>query len=61
MNKSYYDHERSEIVCRVSRVEIIDLLRQPIDLHVVPDIEKGEVLVDSLGHGSFQRTAEIEE
>lgn len=61
LNKSYFDHERSEIVCRVSRVEIIDLLPQPIDLHVVPNIEKGEVLIDSLGQGSFQRTTQIQE
>ena len=60
-NKSYFDHQRSEIICRVSRVEIIDLLPQPIDLHVVPDVENGEVLIDPLGNGSFQKITRIEE
>ena len=50
------DVRRGEVVCRVSRVEVLAALGDgPIDVSIVPDVEKGEVLVDSRGQGSFQR------
>jgi hypothetical protein len=51
----YQDSDRCETVCRVSRSEILACLTGPVEVANVPDIEKGEVLVDSRGSGSFQR------
>lgn len=52
---SYQDLNRCETICRVSRSEILASLTEPVDVCNVPDIEKGEVLADSRGQGSFQR------
>jgi hypothetical protein len=50
------DTRRGEVVCRVSRVEVLAALgNSPIDLSLVPDVEKGEVLADSRGRGTFQK------
>jgi hypothetical protein len=51
----YQDLNRCESVCRISRSEILGSLTGTVELCNVPDIEKGEVLVDSRGQGSFQR------
>ena len=51
----YQDSDRCETVCRVSRSEILGFLTGSVEVCNVPDIEKGEVLVDSRGQGSFQR------
>ena len=51
----YQDLNRCESVCRVSRSEILGSLTGIVEVCDVPDIEKGEVLVDSRGQGSFQR------
>jgi len=52
---SHHDYKRAESVCRITRVEIASLLHEPVMLHDIPDVEKGEVLIDSRGEGSFQR------
>jgi hypothetical protein len=51
----YQDSNRCETVSRVSRSDIMASLMGPVEVCKVPDIEKGEVLVDSRGQGSFQR------
>jgi hypothetical protein len=51
----YQDADRCESVCRISRNEILGSLTGSVEVSNVPDIEKGEVLVDSRGQGSFQR------
>jgi hypothetical protein len=51
----FYDKRVCEAVSRVSRLELIGLLAEPVEVGLVPDVEKGEVLVDSRGEGSFQR------
>ena len=40
---------------QVSRLDVIGVLGEAAQLSLIPDIEKGEVLVDSRGQGSFQR------
>ena len=45
-------------VSRVSRSDVVALLNEPVQVGLVPDVEKGEVLVDSRGRGSFQRRSE---
>jgi len=47
---------RCETVSRLDRVDVLALLNAPaIEVHHVPDIVRGEVLVDSRGQGSFQQ------
>jgi len=42
-------------VSRLSRSDVLGLLDEPVEVGLVPDVEKGEVLADSRGLGSFQR------
>jgi hypothetical protein len=52
----FRDRLRGETVCRLSRVDVLELLNEPVKIGViVPDLVKGEILVDSRGNGSFQR------
>jgi len=52
---SYNDQIVCETVSKASRVDVLAFLNKAIQISDVPDIEKGEVLVDSRGRGSFQR------
>ena len=51
----FYDKRVCEAVSRVSRSDVLGLLAEPVEVGLVPDVEKGEVLADSRGEGSFQR------
>jgi hypothetical protein len=42
-----HDYKRAESICKITRNEIADLLHEPLLLHIIPDVEKGEVLIDS--------------
>jgi len=53
---AYADRVLCETVSRLDRVDVLALLNAPaIEVHHVPDIARGEVLVDSRGQGSFQQ------
>ena len=54
---SFRDVWRCESVSLVSRVDMLGSGGTGVVVQVsdVPDVEKGEVLVDSRGQGSFQR------
>lgn len=52
---SFYDRKISEIVSRITRLEVLGQLNEPIEVHLVPDVEKGEVLLDLRGRGSLQQ------
>jgi hypothetical protein len=52
---SYNDQIVCETVSKASRVDVLAFLNEAIQISDVPDVEKGEVLVDSRGRGSFQR------
>jgi hypothetical protein len=52
---AFQDQEIVETICRLSRVEVIGLAGDDLLVSLVPDVEKGEVLVDSRGRGIFQR------
>jgi len=54
-SNAFVDTRRAETVCRLDRVDVLALLDGPVDVGLVPDVVKGEVLVDSRGQGSFQR------
>jgi len=55
LSNSFHDRLRCERVSRLSRIELLTLLNHPVQLDQVQEVEKGEVLVDSRGEGSFQR------
>ena len=52
---SFHDKKLAEIISRSTRLEVLGQLKEPVEVHLVPDVEKGEVLVDLRGEGSFQR------
>ena len=54
-NHAFSDRVRHETICRLTRSEVLELLNEPVLLSPVPDVEKGEVLIDSRGTGTFQR------
>jgi hypothetical protein len=54
-SRGFRDRNLCEVVSRVSRLDVMALLDEPVEVSLVPDVEKGEVLLDSRGRGSFQR------
>jgi len=54
-NGSFHDYQHCETVCRTSRTDILALIEAPVQVGDVPDVLKGEVLLDSRGQGSFQK------
>ena len=54
-SNAFHDREIVETICRMSRVDVLALMPgDQLIISLVPDVEKGEVLVDSRGQGSFQ-------
>jgi hypothetical protein len=56
---SYHDYDSGDFVNRVSREQILGLIDKAVQISAIPDIEKGEVLVDSRGNGTFQRERQL--
>jgi hypothetical protein len=52
---SFHDRNVCEVISRVSRLDVMAMLGGLIEVDLVPDVEKGEVLLDSRGRGTFQR------
>lgn len=55
LRHAYVDRVRCEVVNRLTRRDVLGLIDLPVRVGDVPDLEVGEVLVDSRGEGSFQR------
>lgn len=61
LQNSFVDRTMCENVSRTSRTDILAKIAnvtspgEAVNVGDVPDIEKGEVLVDSRGRGSFQK------
>ena len=36
-------------------MDVLGALKEPVEVHLVPDVEKGEVLTDTRGRGTLQR------
>jgi hypothetical protein len=51
---SYNDVLLCETVSKVSRVDVLAFLKKAVQVSDMPDVEKGDVLVDSRGRRSFQ-------
>jgi hypothetical protein len=56
LRNSHYDRKVCEVVSKITRLDVMAQLNEPIEVHLVPDIEKGEVLIDSRGRGSLQKS-----
>ncbi len=54
LHGSFYDRKLGEVVSRMTRLDVLGQLNEPVEVHLVPEIEKGEVLLDLRGRGSFQ-------
>jgi hypothetical protein len=52
---SFYDRNVCEVVSRVSRSDVMTLLSGLVEVDLIPDVEKGEVLLDSRERGTFQK------
>jgi hypothetical protein len=59
LHGSYHDRKVGEIVSKMTRVDVMTHLDEPVEVHLIPDLEKGEVLLDLRGMGSFQRLGEL--
>ena len=55
LRNSFFDREKAEFVCKVTRLEVLGAMQEGVEVHLVPELEVGEVLVDPRGHGSLQR------
>jgi len=51
---AFMDRIQCETVCKVNRVDVLAILQEPVIVSSVPQVEHGEVLLDSRGTGSFQ-------
>jgi len=52
---AFQDRQLLETVCRLSRLQVIAVMPgDELVLSLVPNVEKGEILLDSRGQGSFQ-------
>ena len=48
------DRTEAETISILSREEILGIFDHPIQVGFVPDLERGEVLVDSRGRGTLE-------
>jgi hypothetical protein len=58
LRNSFYDRKRSEVVSKLSRSDVLTMFSGFVEADFVPNIEKGEVLMDSRGNGSLQKSGE---
>lgn len=63
LNSSFWDRQSAELICRTSRVEIMSSLTssagsavEGVDVSQVPDVIHGEVLQDTRGQGTLQKS-----
>ncbi len=54
MRGSYFDRRLGETMSKLTREEVMGQLKEPVEVHLIPDIETGEVLIDPRGRGSLQ-------
>ncbi len=59
LRNSHYDRKVCEVISKITRSDVMAQLNEPIEVHLVPDIEKGEVLFDTRGSGSLQRIGDF--
>lgn len=60
LNGSYRDKQHGETISKLTREEVMDKLGEHVEVYLIPDLEKGEVLIDSRGRGSLQAMDKME-
>jgi hypothetical protein len=58
LHGSYQDKKVGEIISKMTRIDVMAHLDEPVEVHLIPDLEKGEVLIDNSGRGTLQRLGE---
>jgi hypothetical protein len=56
LSNSIYDKTLCETVTTISKTDLLLALTGQIKMSQVPDIERGEVLIDSKGKGTLQKS-----
>ncbi|HJW98433.1 MAG TPA: hypothetical protein VJ529_04820 [Candidatus Bathyarchaeia archaeon] len=56
LSNSIFDKTRCETVTIISKTDLLIALTGRIKMSEVPNIERGEVLIDSKGKGTLQQT-----
>ncbi len=56
LRNSHYDRKVCEMISKIARSDVMAQLNEPIEVHLVLDIEKGEVLIDTRGRGTLQKS-----
>ena len=51
---SHFDRSMGETMSKLTREDIMGQLREPVEIHLIPELERGEVLIDPHGRGSLQ-------
>jgi len=54
LRKSFHDRNLSEITSTMTRLDVMLELHESVEVHLVPDVEKGEVLLYPRAKGSLQ-------
>ena len=57
---SYFDRRLGETVSKLTREDVMGQLKEPVEVNLVPDLERGEVLIDPQGRGSLQAMGKVE-
>ena len=52
---AFIDRANAETVSRVSRADVLGVLDGAVEVGLVPDVGRGEVLVDCRGQGNLQQ------
>jgi hypothetical protein len=60
LNGSYHDKQHGETISKLTREDVMGQLKEPVEVHLIPDIGKGEVLIDPRGRGSLQAMDKME-
>jgi len=51
---AFHDRKSGETVSKMTRIDVMAQLGEPVEVHLIPDVERGEVLSDPRGTGSLQ-------
>jgi hypothetical protein len=56
LHGGFHDRKHWEIVNTLTRVDVMARLKEPVEVHLIPDLENGEVLIDLRGKGTLQKS-----
>lgn len=53
-HRSYHDGKLAEVISRMTLLDVMGHFKEPIEVHLVPNVENDEVLLDSFSRGSSE-------